>query len=205
LARAGADSVGRRPVRSREGRLLRGRLDAFFTDLNDGPSSRYAFLGNEPNLNSPWLYDWLGEPYRTQQVLRRALMQLYPDIVGGFPGNDDLGTMSAWYVFAALGMYPEIPGTDVLALATPAFRDVTLHLPHGEVRLRAPRAGSGAPYVHGLTVDGRSWSRPWIRLSRLRAGTTLRYRLSPSPSGAWGAGPHDGPPSFAPTGKNGCR
>jgi predicted alpha-1,2-mannosidase len=181
------------------------RLRAYFTDLNDGPSSRYAFLGNEPGLNSPWLYDWLGEPYRAQQVLRRALQQLYPDTNGGFPGNDDLGTMSAWYVFAALGMYPEIPGTDVLALATPVFSDVTLELPTGNVSLRAPRAGPRAPYVYSLTVDGRRWNRPWIRLAQLHAGTTLHYRLSRRPNAAWGAALRDAPPSFAPTSERGCR
>ena len=180
------------------------RLDAFFTDLNDGTSSPYAFLGNEPNLNAPWLYDWLGEPYRTQQVLRRALTQLYPDTVGGFPGNDDLGTLSAWYVFSALGIYPALPGTDVLALATPIFSDVTLHLAVGDVRLRAPQAGPGAPYIQSLTVQGNAYSRPWIRLSELHAGTTLDYALSATPNPAWGAAPADAPPSFAPTAANGC-
>lgn len=188
-------AIGGRRVASR-------RLDTFFTDLNDGPNSRYAFLGNEPNLNSPWLYDWLGEPYRAQLVLRRTLTQLYPDTVGGFPGNDDLGTMSAWYVFAALGMYPEIPGTDVIALATPIFSDITLHLPGGDIRLRAPRAG---PYIDRLTINGHLWRQPWITLSRLHGGATLRYRLSGAPNSAWGAAPQNAPPSFEPHGAKGCR
>ena len=150
------------------------------------------------------LYDWLGKPYRTQQVVRRALTQLYPDTVGGFPGNDDLGTLSAWYVFSALGIYPAVPGTDVLALATPIFRDVTLHLAAGDVRLRAPQAGPGAPYIQSLTVQGNAYSRAWIRLSELHAGTTLDYALSATPNPAWGAAPADVPPSFAPSAASGC-
>jgi len=181
------------------------RLDAFFTDLNDGPSSPYAFLGNEPNLNSPWLYDWMGEPYRAQQVLRQALVQLYPDTNGGFPGNDDLGTMSAWYVLTALGLYPEIPGTDVLALSAPLFPAATLHLAGGDVRIRAPQAAPNAPFVHSLTVDGRPYDRPWVRWSELVPGTVLDYALSGAPNRAWGADPASAPPSFAPRDPAGCQ
>jgi predicted alpha-1,2-mannosidase len=181
------------------------RLDAFFTDLNDGTSSPYAFLGNEPNLNSPWLYDWLGQPYRTQQVLRRALVDLYPDNNGGFPGNDDLGTMSAWYVLSALGMYPEIPGTDVLALSTPLFPAVTLHLPTGDVQLRAPQAGPNFPYIRSLSVNGQAYDRPWVRWSDLARGAVLQYALSPTPNRAWGADSANAPPSFAPADPKGCQ
>jgi hypothetical protein len=180
------------------------RLDAFFTNLNDGFSSQYAFLGNEPNLNAPWLYDWLGEPYRAQEVLRRALNQLYPDNAGGFPGNDDLGTMSAWYVLTGLGMYPEIPGTDVLALSSPAFRDITLHLAGGDVRLRAPQAAPNAPYIRSLELNGRAYDRPWLRWSDLTSGATLAYVVGTSPNRAWGAASAAAPPSFGPTSAQGC-
>ncbi|HEV3229223.1 MAG TPA: GH92 family glycosyl hydrolase [Solirubrobacteraceae bacterium] len=180
------------------------RLATFFTDLNDGISSPYAFLGNEPGLNSPWLFDWFGQPYRTQQVLRRALVTLYPDNPGGFPGNDDLGTMSAWYVFSALGLYPEIPGTDVLALSGPLFRDVTLHLAGGDVHLRAPQAGPDASYIQSVELNGHPHNQPWLRLSDLASGSTLNYGLSASPNRAWGASPADAPPSFSPTGPSGC-
>jgi predicted alpha-1,2-mannosidase len=181
------------------------RLDAFFTRLNDGISSPYAFLGNEPSLNSPWLYDWMGEPYRAQQVLRRALVELYPDTYGGFPGNDDLGTMSAWYVFSVLGIYPDIPGTDVLALSTPLFPAVTLHLATGDVQLRAPNAGLGAPYIHSLSINGRVDRRPWLRLSDLAPGAVLDYAVSATPNRAWGADPAAAPPSFAANDPSGCQ
>jgi predicted alpha-1,2-mannosidase len=174
------------------------RLDFFFTKLNTGVSSPYAFLGNEPSLNSPWLYDWLGEPFKTQQVLRRALLELYPGGPGGFPGNDDLGQMSSWYVLAALGLYPESPGTDLLALSSPLFPDITLHIGKGDIRLRAPQAAPDVPYVKSLTIDGHLHHQPWIHFAAMHPGSTLDFTLSAKPEPSWGARPEDAPPSFGP-------
>jgi hypothetical protein len=137
-------------------------------------------------------------------VLRRALVALYPDNPGGFPGNDDLGTMSAWYVFSTLGLYPEIPGTDVLALSSPLFRDVTLHLAGGDVHLHAPQAAPSASYIQSVELNGQAHDQPWLRLSDLAPGATLSYVLSASPNRAWGANPADAPPSFSPTDPSSC-
>ena len=86
-----------------------------------GTHTDHALLGNEPTLQTPWLYDWTQRPYRTQAAVRRALLGLYSTAPDGYPGNDDLGTLSAWYVFGALGLYPEVPGVGVLALGSPLF------------------------------------------------------------------------------------
>jgi predicted alpha-1,2-mannosidase len=179
------------------------RLDVFFTRLNEGFSSPYAFMGNEPNSNAPWLYDWAGQPFKTQALVRRILVQLYTDDPGGFPGNDDLGQMSAWYVMSALGLYPAVPGTDVLALGAPQFAHVVLHLARGDVVLDAPGAPA-APYVGGLTVNGTASSRPWLSFSRIAGGAALRFRMATAPVPAWGAAPADAPPSFPPAGAASC-
>jgi putative alpha-1,2-mannosidase len=137
--------------------------------------------------------------------VRQALTELYPDDPGGFPGNDDMGEMSAWYVFAALGLYPEIPGRDVLALATPTFARVTIRLGSGQtLTLRAPHAGPAMPFIRALRIGGRVWTRPWITLSQLRAGRRLDFRLSAQPDPRWGAAPANAPPSFPPTAATGC-
>ncbi len=116
------------------------RLDRHLAKLNDGPRSANAFLGNEPQLGVPWLYDWLGQPWKTQRVVRQALLTLFDDSPTGYPGNDDLGTMSAWYVFGALGLYPAVPGSDVLALASPLFPETVIHLAGGDLSIsRASR------------------------------------------------------------------
>ena len=122
------------------------RLDTFFTQLNAGDKSTFAHLGNEPCLETPWIYCFLGQPYKAQQVVRRAINELYSSGPAGYPGNDDLGEMSSWYLFGALGMYPELPGSDVLVLGSPLFPKATLHLAHGDVTIKANGAENG-PYI----------------------------------------------------------
>lgn len=174
------------------------RLGRFLRVLNAGQGgmhSDHALLGNEPTLQTPWLYDWMGRPYRTQEAVRRAL-DLYSPTPAGYPGNDDLGTLSAWYVFGALGLYPEIPGVGVLALSTPLFPSAEIRLPHGH-RALLSTSGHGA-YVDSLAVGGKPHGRPWIGYCELAAGARLRYRLSARPNRSWGSSAADTPPSYGP-------
>lgn len=172
------------------------RLDTFFTRLNDGMNSIYAYMGNEPCLETPWIYCFLGRPYKTQQVVRRILTELYSSAPGGYPGNDDLGAMSSWYVFAALGMYPELPGSDVLVLHSPLFPKAVLHLKGGDVVINANGDARDVPYVQSLKVNGRTWNKPWIRFSDISGGGRLDYKLGASPNEKWGSDPADAPPSY---------
>ncbi|MEU3242274.1 GH92 family glycosyl hydrolase [Streptomyces sp. NPDC006875] len=124
-----------------------GRLDTFFTRLNAGGGEPYAYLGNEPSFGTPWAYDYAGRPDRARDTVRHALATLFADRPDGLVGNDDLGAMSSWAVWAALGMYPQTPGTGQLALAEPLFRTVTLHRPGG------PRIAITAPAASATSVD----------------------------------------------------
>lgn len=174
------------------------RLGRFLRDLNaglPGMHSDHALLGNEPTLQTPWLYDWMGRPYRTQAAVRRAL-GLYSPTPGGYPGNDDLGTLSAWYVFGALGLYPEVPGVGVLALSTPLFPSAEIRLPVGR-RALVSTSGHGT-YVNSLTVGGKPHGRPWIDYCELAAGADLRYQLSTRPNRRWGSSAAATPPSYGP-------
>jgi predicted alpha-1,2-mannosidase len=179
------------------------KLDEHLTKLNEGPLSAYAFLGNEPELGVPWLYDWLGQPWKTQRVVRDALRTLYDASPAGYAGNDDLGAMSAWYVFAALGFYPPVPGSSLLALGSPLFPQATLHLADGDVAIHAAGAAPDAPYVHGLRRNGRRHDRPWLWLRELACGARLDFELSGTPSATWGRKRRHAPPSFSPRGRAG--
>jgi predicted alpha-1,2-mannosidase len=174
------------------------RLGYFLRDLNAGQGgahSDHALLGNEPTLQTPWLYDWMGRPYRTQEAVRRAL-GLYSPTPGGYPGNDDLGTLSAWYVFGALGLYPEIPGVGMLALSTPLFPSAEIRLPHSR-RALLSTSGHGT-YISSLAVDGKPHGRPWIGYCELAAGARLQYRRSTRPNRKWGSSAAATPPSYGP-------
>lgn len=180
-----------------------GRLDRFLRKLNGGPGATHAdhaLLGNEPNLNVPWLYDWTGRPYETQAAVRRAL-RLYDTSPDGYPGNDDLGTLSSWYVLGALGLYPEVPGVGVLAIGSPLFPRAVVRLAGGrKLRIVASPGGrlplSRTPYIQAMRIQGRPYGRPWTTFCALAGGATLAYRLGPRPNRAWGGSAAALPPSF---------
>jgi hypothetical protein len=114
---------------------------------------------------------------------------------GGLPGNDDLGATSAWYVFAALGMYPATPGADVLALHGPLFPSASIVRPSGTIRITGTGAGQGAQYVQNLSVNGVSTTKSWIRYGDIAGASTLNYAMGSSP-GTWGTSAADVPPSY---------
>nr|WP_238412393.1 GH92 family glycosyl hydrolase [Saccharothrix deserti] len=172
---------------------VRERLDTFFTKLNAGPDEPYAFLGNEPIMHSLWLYNWAGAPAKTQAVTRRAVNDLFGPGPDGLMGNDDLGQMSSWYVWAALGMYPVIPGRAELVLNSPLFSEVTITRPNG-APIVIKSSGSGT-YVSDVKLNGRAQTRTWLPESFVANGGTLEFGLSGTPT-AWGTGPADAPPSF---------
>lgn len=173
------------------------RLDTFFTRLNAGFKSKYAFMGNEPCSETPWIYDFLSRPYKTQALVRRIITELFSNNPIAYPGNDDLGQMSSWYIFSALGMYPELPGSDVLVLGSPLFPKVVLHLQDGDVIIKGNGAEENSPYVQSLKVNGKTWNKPWIRFTDISKGGTMVYTLGKKPNTKWGSKPVDAPPSYS--------
>ncbi|MGA3324649.1 MAG: GH92 family glycosyl hydrolase [Terriglobia bacterium] len=175
-----------------------GRLDKFFTELNAGENKPYFWIGNEPVFAVPWAYDFAGAPWGAQSVTRRVELELFTAQPDGEPGNDDLGAMSAWYVFAALGAYPAIPGVGGLALNSPLFSSATIHLGNGKiVKIEGENASDSNPYVQSLRVNGQPSEKTWIPYSTLSQGLTLQFKLGNTPNKEWGTKPEDAPPSFA--------
>lgn len=176
------------------------RLNALFTYLNAGPSSAYAFLGDEPCLSQPWDYDFAGQPWQTQMTVRRAITQLYSASPTGLPGNDDLGTMSAWYVWSAIGLFPIYPGVSDLVVGSPLFSHIKLAVGGAAstsmLDITASGAGDASPYVQSMSINGQASTQLWQPFSTLVKGATLHFKLGSSPNTSWGTAPGDVPPSF---------
>ncbi len=204
-----------------------GRLQYFLRELNGSTHSEHALLGNEPTLQTPWMFDWARRPYLTQESVRRALISLYSTRPDGYPGNDDLGTMSAWYVFGALGLYPEVPGVGLLAVGSPLFARASIALAnhkralitasaHTYVRPK-PKKGkkhrrpakprrvtispSSAPYIDAVQFNGHGFGRPWTSYCALAKGGHLAFQLGTRPDRGWGSSAAAAPPSFGPNQK----
>ncbi|MFI0723605.1 GH92 family glycosyl hydrolase [Streptomyces sp. NPDC021224] len=178
------------------------RLDAFFRapdgsfDFSAKDATRYDPT-NEPDINAPYLYDYLGAPYKTQQTVRAETDQLWTNTPGGIPGNDDAGTMSSWYVFSALGLYPQVPSRADLVLSTPVFPKAVIRTGTGRtITVNAPGASAKNIYIQHLRVNGGTSDKPWVPASFTTRGGTLDYTLGDTPNTRWGSAAQDAPPSF---------
>jgi putative alpha-1,2-mannosidase len=105
--------------------------------------------------------------------------------------------MSAWYVFAALGIYPVTPGVGGFALDSPLFPDATIHLGSGKtITIEGKNASASNPYVQSLSVNGKPYQQTWLNYDSWSQGATLRFQLEDAPNKEWGTKPEDAPPSF---------
>ncbi|MDT5256527.1 MAG: hypothetical protein QOD10_1607 [Mycobacterium sp.] len=175
-----------------------GRLDRFTKELNVGPKAPYLWAGNEPSFGVSWLYNYIGQPWKTQLTVDRV-RGLFGPTPDGEPGNDDLGALSSWYVWAALGLFPSTPGTPILTVNTPLFDRVVIALPDGKfIRISAP--GASGPhhlkYLSGLSIDGQPTDRTWLPESIIRTGGELKFSLAAHPNKVWGTAQSSAPPSF---------
>jgi predicted alpha-1,2-mannosidase len=161
--------------------------------------------GNEHDLHAPYLYDYVGAPAKTQAVVA-AERSLFNDTPYGLPGNDDLGSLSAWYVWTALGFYPVTQGAPVAAIGTPLFAHTELATPEGALVTDAPGVSPVAKYIGGVKFSGRVLNRAWLGRDALVRGGRLSFTMSPTAT-TWASGPGGAPPSLSTTGLRGfgCR
>jgi putative alpha-1,2-mannosidase len=160
-----------------------------------GMSATEAQMGNEPSFDIPWEYDYVGAPYKAQKVVREVQNQLYTDAPGGLAGNDDLGAMSSWLVFSAIGAYPETPGSAVTALGSPEFSQIAIHLGNGHtITESAPQAASDAPYVQSMTVNGQPWNKAYLPASLWHQGGTVDWTLGTAPNTSFASDPSTAAP-----------
>ena len=160
------------------------RLDEFFQRLDANYNDAWFASGNEPSFHIPWIYNWVGCPYKTQAVVNRILNEQYSGKIDGLPGNDDLGTMGAWYIFACIGLYPEIPGIGGFTINTPIFSSVKIHLKNGSIFIKG--GSEKNIYIKSLKVNGVLYNSTWINWDELSNGATLEYQTSGKADLKWG-------------------
>ncbi|WP_350275495.1 GH92 family glycosyl hydrolase [Kribbella sp. HUAS MG21] len=172
------------------------RLDGFFHDANGnwavkgGSPVRYDPT-NEPGLHTPWLYNGLGAPWKTQATTREIVDTVYGTGPAGLPGNDDLGTLSAWYIFAAIGLFPQTQGRAELLVGSPLFPKVEVRRSNGvRLTVEAPATSDANQYVQGLTLNGKPRTESWLPESFVTHGGRVTAELGPTPS-TWGTPPMD--------------
>ncbi len=167
------------------------RLDELTSQLATGYAyqSKYYDAGNEPCFGVMPVYNWLQKPWKAEEQIRAVTLNCFHDRPAGVPGDDDSGAMSAWYIFTALGMYPEIPGVGGVTILSPLFPRAELNLPNGKtILLRASQASRDDKYIQSMKVNGMPSSKLWLTVDALKQGATLEFVMGNSPNPDWGVG-----------------
>lgn len=150
-----------------------GRLDSVLQ--ND-----VILFDNETVFHVPYLFNQAGEPHLTQKWCKQIMLQRYSNTPGGLPGNDDLGSISSWYIFSAMGLYPVCPGRPLYSIGSPLFKSVVLNLPNKQkIVIRSDQKGD---YMRSLTVNGDAWQPLTISHEMLIKGTELVFSMSKTAS-----------------------
>lgn len=158
-----------------------------------GMIGQYAH-GNEPSHQIAYEYDYAGQAWKTQAMVRRVMRELYSDQPDGLAGNEDCGQMSAWYIFSALGFYPVCPGSDHYAIGSPLFRKAVIHLENGKTfTLQAKDNSDKSPYIQHATLNGKEYSKSYLKYEDVANGGLLELEMGDQPNKSWGTADSDVP------------
>ncbi len=154
--------------------------------------------GNEPSFHIPYLYDFSGQPWKTQRSVRQLMNIWYGDDPLGIPGDDDGGETSSWYVFSAMGFYPVCPGSPVYEIGSPLFAKTTIRMGNGsEFTVVANHVSAQNKYIQSAILNGRPLEKPWFQHADIANGGNLTLQMGPVPNTQWGSAPQDAPPSMS--------
>tara|TARA_R110002012_G_scaffold106014_1_gene247189 strand:+ start:6290 stop:9277 length:2988 start_codon:yes stop_codon:yes gene_type:complete len=147
-----------------------------------GLIGQYAH-GNEPSHHMAYLFDYVGKPWRTQELVHQISTEFYPNQPDGLIGNEDCGQMSAWFVFSAMGFYPVTPGSRVYAIGTPLFNEVKIHLENGKTfTVSAPLVSDKNIYINKITLNGKARSQTYFNHEDLANGGSLTFEMTDKPN-----------------------
>jgi len=169
---------------------LMGGEQKFAAKLDENFSGGHYRHDNEPGHHYTYLYDYCGQPWKTQEKVRETMASQYHNSPDGLSGNDDCGQMSAWYIFSAMGFYPVTPGSPVYAIGSPLFEKATIMLdkPYkkGTFTVIAKNQSPKNKYIQSATLNGEPLRKPFIQHADIAKGSTLIFVMGPQPNKKWG-------------------
>ena len=187
------------------------KLDTLFTMSSEvqetvsdvtGLIGQYAH-GNEPSHHTIYLFDYAGATWRTQELARKVMDELYDSKPDGLCGNEDMGQMSAWYVLSSMGFYEVAPGQNVYAIGSPEFKKVVIHLDDRfydapEFTIETINNSKENKYIQSAILNESPLDKPWFTHQDIKIGSALVFEMGPKPNKSWGDKPEDAPPSMTP-------
>lgn len=187
------------------------KLDTFFTlankpgDVNGNASGfigQYAH-GNEPSHHIAYLYDYAGQPWKTQYYVSKVLNELYNNSFSGYAGNEDCGQMSSWYIFSSMGFYPVNPANGVYAIGSPILKSASITLPNNKVfTVHVKNPGNENRYIQSVKLNGKRYDNLYITQDEIMEGGTLDFIMGSKPNRNWGVKPDSKPPIWGYINKN---
>lgn len=169
----------------------------FYAQLPDHTGNVGQFsMANEPSLHVPYLYNYAGQPWKTQKRIRQMLRTWFRNDLMGIPGDEDGGGMTSFVVFSSLGFYPVTPGFPAYNIGSPLFTRAQITLSNGKVfEIEAQGASDENKYIQSATMNGKEWNKPWFSHDDLKEGGKLVLVMGNHPNKAWGVNAGNVPPS----------
>ncbi|MGI6572749.1 MAG: GH92 family glycosyl hydrolase [Fermentimonas sp.] len=176
--------------------LGRSKYD-FYVQLPDHTGNVGQFsMANEPSLHIPYLYNYAGQPWKTQKRIHELINQWFRNDLMGIPGDEDGGGMTAFVVFSQMGFYPVTPGSPTYNIGSPFFEKVTMELRNGKrFKIIAKNYGKENKYIQSACLNGKEWTKPWFSHDDIKEGGTLELVMGNKANREWGSAPEDAPPS----------
>jgi predicted alpha-1,2-mannosidase len=171
----------------------------FYAQFPDqtGLIGQYA-VGDEPALHIPYLYNYAGQPWKTQRRVRDLMKIWYNSGPTGYPGDEDNGETSSWYVMSAMGLFTVCPGRPVYEIGSPVFEETKLTLGEGKVfTIEAKNVSAANKYIQSATLNGKPWNKPWFEHKDMVNGGVLSLEMGPRANKSWGSAPDAAPPSMS--------
>lgn len=169
----------------------------FYAQIPDHTGNVGQFsMANEPSLHIPYLYNYAGQPWKTQKRIRTLLHQWFRNDLMGVPGDEDGGGTSAFVVFSSLGFYPVTPGSPSYNIGSPLFPYARINMSNGKTfEVVAENCTAENKYIQSATLNGKEWNKPWFAHSDIENGGKLVLVMGKKANKVWGSKPEDAPPS----------